>query len=52
MEKAVRTWTNVWVSVTRREKLNLEDISEERLQDADKDKDTTGEGKRETKGTP
>lgn len=52
MEKAVRTWTNVWVSVTRREKLNLEDISEERLQDANKDKDTTGEGERETKGTP
>lgn len=52
MEKAVRTWTNVWVSVTRREKLNLEDISEERLQDVNKDKDTTGEGKRETKGTP
>lgn len=52
MEKAVRTWTNVWVSVTRREKLNLEDISEERLQDANKDKDTNGEGKRETEGTP
>lgn len=52
MEKAVRTWTNVWVSVTRREKLNLEDISEERLQDVNKDKDTTGESERETKRTP
>lgn len=33
-------------------KLNLEDISEERLQDVNKDKDTTGESERETKRTP
>ena len=45
MEKAVRTWTNVWVSVTRREKLNLEDISEEQVQNVDKNKDATGESK-------
>ncbi len=51
MEKAVRTWTNVWVSVTRREKLNLEDISEERVQNVDENKDTTGESKREIKRT-
>ena len=51
MEKAVRTWTNVWVSVTRREKLNLEDISEEHLQYVDKDKDITEDGKRKTKGS-
>ena len=45
MEKAVRTWTNVWVSVTRREKLNLEDISEEQVQNVDENKDATGESK-------
>lgn len=33
MEKALRTWTNVWVSVTRREKLDIEDIE-------DREKDT------------
>lgn len=45
MEKAVRIWTNVWVSVTRREKLNLEDISEEQIQNVDENKDATGESK-------
>lgn len=45
MEKAVRIWTNVWVSVTRREKLNLEDISEEQVQNVDENKDATGESK-------
>lgn len=46
MEKAVRIWTNVWVSVTRREKLNLEDISEEQVRNVDESKDITGESKR------
>ena len=45
MEKAVRIWTNVWVSVIRREKLNLEDISEEQIQNVDENKDATGESK-------
>lgn len=52
MEKAVRTWTNVWVSVTRRQKLNLEDISEEHVRYVDKNKDNTRENKWKTPRTP
>ena len=52
MEKAVRTWTNVWVSVTRRQKLNLEDISEEHIRYVDKNKDDTRENKWKTPRTP
>lgn len=52
MEKAVRTWTNVWVSVTRRQKLNLEDISEEHIRYVDKNKDDNRENKWKTPRTP
>lgn len=48
MEKALRTWTNVWVSVTRREKLNIEDMEE--TANVDKDQRAAGEGKQETPG--